>query len=129
MALAGYAFAFVSGAAALVYEVLWVRRFVALFGATAPAASATLSALFLGLAVGSLVVGRRSARWRRPLRAYGILEVCMALGALLVIPALGLYERVYPAIYNGSFNHPLVFVAVKTALAAGALFVPAFRLG
>ena len=129
MALAGYAFAFVSGAAALVYEVLWVSRFVALFGATAPAASATLSALFLGLAVGSLVVGRRSARWRRPLRAYGILEVCMALGALLVIPALGLYERVYPAIYNGSFNHPLVFVAVKTALAAAALFVPAFLMG
>lgn len=127
--LAGYAFAFVSGAAALVYEVLWVRRFVSLFGATAPAASATLSALFLGLAVGSLVVGKRSARWRRPLLAYGILEVCVALGALIVIPALGLYERVYPAIYNGSFDHPLVFVALKTALAAGALFVPAFLMG
>ena len=129
MALAGYLLAFVSGAAALVYEVLWVRRFVSLFGATAPAASATLSAMFLGLAAGSLVVGRRSARWRRPLRAYGILEVCMATGALTVIPALGLYERVYPAIYNGSFNHPLVFVAVKTALATAALFVPAFLMG
>lgn len=127
--LAGYLFALVSGGAALVYEVLWVRRFVALFGATAPAASATLSALFLGLAVGSLVVGRRSARWRRPLRAYGILEVCIALGALAVIPALGLYERVYPAIYNGSFNHTLVFVAVKTVLATAALFVPAFLMG
>lgn len=126
---AGYAFAFVSGAAALVYEVLWVRRFVSLFGATAPAASATLSALFLGLAAGSLFVGRRSARWRRPLRAYGILEVCIASGAMLVIPALGLYERVYPSIYNGSFNHTLVFVAVKTALATVALFVPAFLMG
>lgn len=126
---AGYVFALVSGASALVYEVLWVRRFVSLFGATAPAASATLSALFLGLAVGSLVVGRRSARWRSPLRAYGILEVCVASGALLVIPALGLYERVYPSIYNGSFNHPLVFVAVKTALATAALFVPAFLMG
>lgn len=129
LVVAGYAFAFVSGAAALVYEVLWVRRFVSLFGATAPAASATLSALFLGLAAGSLLVGRRSARWRRPLRAYGILEVCIASGAMLVIPALGLYERVYPAIYNGSFNHPLVFVAVKTALATVALFVPAFLMG
>jgi len=127
--LAGYVFAFVSGAAALVYEVLWVRRFVSLFGATAPAASATLSAMFVGLAAGSLLVGRRSARWRRPLRAYGILEVCIALAALTVIPALGLYERIYPAIYNGSFNHPLVFVAVKTALAAAALFVPAFLMG
>jgi spermidine synthase len=129
LVLAGYVFAFVSGAAALVYEVLWVRRFVSLFGATAPAASATLSALFLGLAAGSLLVGKRSARWRRPLRAYGILEVCIALGALAVIPALGLYEKVYPAIYNGSFNHPLVFVAVKTALATAALFVPAFLMG
>lgn len=129
LVVAGYAFAFVSGAAALVYEVLWVRRFVSLFGATAPAASATLSALFVGLAAGSLLVGRRSARWRRPLRAYGILEVCIASGAMLVVPALGLYESVYPSIYNGSFNHPLVFVAVKTALAAVALFVPAFLMG
>jgi spermidine synthase len=127
--LAGYLFAFVSGASALVYEVLWVRRFISLFGATAPATSATLSAMFLGLAAGSLFVGKRCARWPRPLRAYGILEVCIALGALLVIPTLGLYERLYPAIYNGSLNRPLVFVAVKSGLAMVALFVPAFLMG
>jgi spermidine synthase len=126
---AGYLFAFVSGAAALVYEVLWMRRFLSLFGATAPATSATLSAMFLGLAAGSLVIGRRCARWPRPLRAYGILEVCIGLGALLVIPALGLYERLYPALYNGPLNRPLVFIAVKTVLAMAALFVPAFLMG
>jgi spermidine synthase len=127
--LAGHLFAFVSGASALVYEVLWMRRFLSLFGATAPATSATLSAMFLGLAAGSLFVGRRSARWRRPLRAYGILEVCIAFGALLVVPALSLYEWFYPAIYNGPLNRPLVFVAVKTLLAMAALFVPSFLMG
>jgi spermidine synthase len=129
LVLAGYVFAFVSGASALVYEVLWTRRFLSLFGATAPATSAALSAMFLGLAVGSLVVGRRSARWRRPLRAYGVVEVCVGLGALTVLPALGLYEKLYPSIYNGSLRHALFFVAVKTALAMAALFVPAFLMG
>src|SRR5215213_360587 len=90
--LAGHALAFASGATALVYEVLWARRFTSLFGATAPALSVTLSALFFGLAAGSAVVGRRCARRPRPLRTYGILEVGIGLAALLVIPLLGAYE-------------------------------------
>ena len=42
----------VSGFAALVYEVLWLKELSLLFGNTAQAASATLSAFFLGMAGG-----------------------------------------------------------------------------
>lgn len=126
---AGYFLAFASGTTALIYEVLWTRQFISLFGATTPAISATLSAIFLGFAVGNAVVGRCSARWPRPLLVYGMLEVGVGLTALLVAPLLGTYEHIYPVIYARFFGHPVAFVIVKTCLAAAALFVPAFLMG
>jgi spermidine synthase len=127
--LAGHLLAFVSGATALVYEVLWTRQFVSLFGANAPAISATLSAIFLGLATGNAVVGRRCARWPRPLRTYGVIEFGIGLTALLVIPVLGTYEHIFPVIYNRFSGHPAAFIVVKSCLAVAAIFAPAFLMG
>jgi spermidine synthase len=127
--LAGQLLAFASGATALVYEILWTRQFVSLFGATAPAISATLAAVFLGLAVGSAVVGRRSARWPRPLRTYGLLEFGIGLSALLVVPLLGTYEHLFPVVYRWFSDSPAAFTVVKSCLAVAALFVPSFLMG
>ena len=52
---------FVSGPLALVYEVLWQRRFALLFGGGATAAAAVLAAYFAGLGAGSHVFGRSAA--------------------------------------------------------------------
>jgi spermidine synthase len=120
---------FVSGALALVYEILWMRRFAAVFGATTPAVAATLAAVFFGFTMGSFVIGARAARWARPLRAYGWLEIIAGIGALLVEPLLAVYDRVYPGIYQALSGSPAGFAAVKTVLAAVALFLPTFCMG
>lgn len=120
---------FGSGALALVYEILWMRRFTALFGATAPAAAATLAAVFLGLTAGNLVIGARAARIRWPLRAYGLLEIGAGIGALLVDLWLLLYDRFYPSLYTGFSGSVAGFAAVKTLLAMLALFLPTFFMG
>jgi len=126
---AGLFLAFASGATALVYEVLWKRQFINLFGAIAPAVSATLSAIFFGFAAGNAFIGSRPARWPRALRAYGLLEVGVGLTALLVMPLIGIYEQVYPALHGKFFGRPTVFLVVKSCLAAAALFLPAFLMG
>src|SRR5687767_3235317 len=84
---------FVSGALALVYEVLWQRRFAAVFGSAAPATAAVLAAYFAGLGAGSYVLGSRAGRWARPLRVYAVLEVLVAAGALAVEGMLAGFER------------------------------------
>ena len=61
---------FASGFAGLVYQVLWMRELGRLFGNDAQAVATTLAAFFLGIALGSHVVGRRVAKLRRPLRLY-----------------------------------------------------------
>eukprot|EP01051_Picozoa_sp_SAG22_P036966 SAG22_NODE_18189_length_291_cov_1.067708_2_plen_63_part_01 len=44
---------FLSGFAALVYQVLWMKQLGLLFGNTSHAASVTLASFFAGLATGS----------------------------------------------------------------------------
>jgi hypothetical protein len=58
---------FVSGAIALVYEVVWQRQLALLFGSASPATGAVLAAYFAGLGLGSVVDGRLAERWRRSL--------------------------------------------------------------
>ena len=120
---------FASGALALVYEILWMRRFTAVFGATTPAVAATLAAVFLGFTVGSIVIGARAVRSLRPWRGYGVLELGAGLGALLVEPFLRLYDHFYPVLYQALAGSPAGFSAVKTALAMLALFLPTFCMG
>src|SRR5918992_2514924 len=73
---------FLSGASALVYQVLWMRLLALVFGVTVHAASTVLAAFMAGLALGSAVAGRLSDRIRRPLHAFAIAEALVAVTAL-----------------------------------------------
>src|SRR5947207_8557656 len=126
---APYLLLFVSGGLALVYELLWMRRFAVVFGTTTPAVSATLAAIFLGFAGGSAVLGARASRFANPLRAYGLLEIGAGMSALLVEPILQLYDLIYPAFYGALSGSVAGFLAVKTLLAVLALFAPTFFMG
>src|SRR6188472_4363727 len=88
-----------SGAVALIYEAAWQRQFTLLFGSAAPATAAVLAAYFAGLGLGSWLLGKWSARWRQPLKVYGLLELVIATGALLVTPVLSLYSAFYPDLF------------------------------
>ncbi len=123
------ALAFASGAAALVYETLWLRWFRALFGSTAYAASAVLAAYFLGLALGAWLFARFAGRARRPLRSYAAIELGVAATALAVPAFVRLYDPVYAALYANLSDSRGVFLAVKFALAFGALLPPTLLLG
>jgi hypothetical protein len=79
-----YGLFFLSGAAALAYEVLWMRGFAIFLGAAAPAAAAALAASFAGFGFGSYLLGRFAPRLRRPLRAFAILEISTGVSALAV---------------------------------------------
>ena len=63
---------FCSGASALIYQVLWLRKLGLVFGVTVYAASTVWASFMFGLAVGSLLAGRVADRLRRPL-------VCLAV--------------------------------------------------
>ena len=75
---------FLSGFAALLYETAWTREFAFIFGTSELAVSAVLAAYMAGLALGAAVAARFAHRIARPILAYGVIELGIGVGALLV---------------------------------------------
>jgi len=116
-----------SGCAALIYQILWMRQLGLVFGNTAHAAALTLGIFFLGLATGSAYWGTISPRLLRPLRSYAWLELGIGLSGLLCLPLLPLYRAIYPALY-GQFAEGWLWL-VKALLALAMVFPGAFLMG
>lgn len=78
----------VSGTAALIYQVLWIKQLTLIVGVDVYAVTTGVSAFFAGLALGGLLLGRFVDRVQRPLRLYATLEMGVALVGVLVTMAL-----------------------------------------
>ncbi len=77
-----------SGLAALVYQTAWTRQFALVFGTSEPAVATVLAAYMAGLALGARLVEWALPRIRRPVLAYALLELGIAGGALVIVPAV-----------------------------------------
>jgi predicted membrane-bound spermidine synthase len=92
-----YLLFFCSGAAGLIYQVVWVREFGNVFGNTVYSASLVIAVFMCGLGVGSYLAGRWADRHYADapgvlLRAYAHVEAAIAalgLGISIVLPRLG----------------------------------------
>ncbi|MHC4480279.1 MAG: spermidine synthase, partial [Planctomycetota bacterium] len=73
---------FLSGVAALTYQIVWTKELALIFGVTVYATSAVVTAYMAGLALGSLYFGRVADRWDRPLLLFALLEAGIALFAI-----------------------------------------------
>ena len=98
---------FLSGMSSLIYEAIWLRMLVLIFGSTTLAVSTVLTAFMGGLAIGSLCFGRFIDRWKRPLLTYAILEIGIGLYALLVPIIFPLLVPLYQSVWN--LYHPTIF--------------------
>jgi spermidine synthase len=93
-----------SGAAGLIYEVVWIRLLVSVFGATVLAISTVLAAFMGGLALGSYLFGRMADRTSRPLAVFSALQIGIGLVSLAVPLLVSLAERAYPGLPD-AFRH------------------------
>ncbi len=111
-----------SGAAGLVYEVVWARYLSLVMGGTAYAQTVVLAAYMGGLALGAWFFGRLADRLASPLKTYGILEV-----------VIGLYGLAFPLLFAlGSKLYLLAAPVLGTNGVGGAanrLLIAALLLG
>jgi spermidine synthase len=129
----GCIFFFTSGAAALMYEVVWLRLLGLVFGNTTYAISTVLATYMAGLGVGSYFLGRYADRWMRPLRAYGILEIGIGTYAAFTFPILYGIQFLYVS-FAQTFSQtvaesPGIYTLIRLALCVLILFVPTFFMG
>ena len=118
-----YLLFFLSGAAALVYEIAWSRQLGLLFGHTVHAAAIVLGAYFAGMALGNWLAGALARRIHRPLAGYGIAEIIVAGWAWLTPAIIGALDH---PLYRDIINHPNpAHQLAWRALAAFLVLLPA----
>ena len=123
------AFFFVSGGCGLLYQVVWTRKLVLLFGTTSYAVSTVLSIFFLGLGVGSLWGGRLADGSKRPLFVYGVFEIVIGVWALAFILTVSYGEGAVVAILKAFAFSRGVGIGLRAVMAGLLLFVPVALMG
>ncbi len=130
MGLAALALLFLlSGASALVYQVLWLRLLGLVFGVTVYAASTVWAAFMGGLALGSFGAGRVGDRVRRPLLWFAAAEACVGLTALMTPLALGWLQQIYAALHPALSDRLPLLTFVRFAMTFAVLIVPTALMG
>jgi spermidine synthase len=104
----------VSGTAALIYELLWVKQLTLVVGVDVHAVTIAVSAFFAGLAFGSYGFGKRADQLTRPLQVYASVE--LGIGILGVTTTLLLSRSapwfVWLETHTGPFAWALPFLLV-----------------
>jgi spermidine synthase len=107
-----------SGAAGLMYQVVWSSQLVVIFGNTTEAIGTIVTAFLAGLGLGGLIGGLIAPRLRHPLRMYGAVEVAVGAAALLVPVGFQGIAGIYSSAYDTTSGSQLTLVRLALTLAA-----------
>jgi predicted membrane-bound spermidine synthase/tetratricopeptide (TPR) repeat protein len=120
---------FVSGAAGLIYQVVWTRMLTQIFGNTTYAIATVLSAFMAGLAIGSYLFGRIADRGKNDFLLYGILEAGVGVYGFLVPWIFLVTQKLYGPIFGLNENYPFLFNLVLFFLSFLLLVFPTMLMG
>jgi len=118
-----------SGAAGLLYEVVWMRLLGLSFGHTTWAVTTVLAAYMGGLALGSFLLGRWADRLRRPLLAYGLLEATVGLYCLSTPFLFRSADALYLSLHRAIQPSALTAGAIQFLLSAALMLPPTTLMG
>jgi spermidine synthase len=120
---------FFSGAAGLIYQVVWTRMLTQIFGNTTYAIATVLSAFMAGLAIGSFWFGKIADRGKNDFLLYGILEAGVGVYGFLVPWLFVGAQKLYGPIFGLNENFPFVFNLVLFFLSFVLLVFPTLLMG
>ncbi len=113
---------FLSGFAALLYQTAWTRELSFVCGTSELAVAAVLAAYMGGLSLGAAAAARYAMRLRRPVLAYGVLELAIAVCALSVPASIRWINAAYVGLLRGGSELPEGGAAAATLFQLGAAF-------
>lgn len=119
----------ISGFAGLIYESIWTHYLKLFLGHAAFAQTLVLAIFMLGMAAGSWLASRYSARWRSLLLAYAVVEGVIGV---MGVAFHGLYTRVTELAYHSvlpSLNAIALAEVVKWCLATALIAPQSVLLG
>jgi spermidine synthase len=114
-----------SGAAALIYEIVWFQLLSLVIGASAVSITVLLATFMGGMCIGSLGLAKRVGAGRSPLKVYAALELGIGVLGIVVLIVLPYAGGLYAAI-GGSGSGGLI---LRALLAALCLLPPTILMG
>ena len=116
-----------SGFTSLAYEVLWARMLSMQFGVSIFGVVLAVAAFMFGLGLGSLQGGRWAKLCNKPLQVFAILEVMIAIYALLLPGLLHFINGWLDEVAN--HLSLMQWYLLQGTEALGLLVIPAFAMG
>lgn len=124
-----YLMFFLSGSAALMYQVVWVRSLILVFGGSHLAVATVLSVFMAGLAIGGYTIGRYTDRVKNQLRLYGWLEIGIAIFAIVFFILNKAYPDVYRFLAKDKDEAYLYLTFIRVSFSILVLIVPTILMG
>jgi spermidine synthase len=115
----------ISGAAALIYEVVWFQMLQLVLGSSAVSIGVLLGTFMGGMCLGSLGLSRFVSPRRHPLRVYALLELAIGASGILMLGAMPLVEGIYTSVVG----HGLPSLLWRGLFAALCLLPPTTMMG
>jgi spermidine synthase len=114
-----------SGAAALVYEIVWFQVLTLVIGSSAVSVGVLLATFMGGMCLGSYLLPRLVSPRHHPLRVYAALELAIGACGLLLLIVMPLAGRVYTA-WGG---YGLTGFLLRGVVASVCLLPPTLAMG
>jgi predicted membrane-bound spermidine synthase len=118
-----------SGAAALIYQVIWFKQLQFVLGSSTFAVSVTVASFFFGLSLGSWFGGRLADRLLHPLRAYAALELSVSAVSLMVTLFLSKWSVWTPFLTPFLGEQSIVSAALTLLVSLSTLALPTMLMG
>jgi spermidine synthase len=120
---------FCSGAAGLLYEIVWSKELAYLLGSSLHAVAAVVASFLLGLALGARLLGVPLSRRGSGARTYAALELGVGVLGLLILPALRASDPLIGQLYRALGGEGMAFASARLVLVMLALLPPAALMG
>ncbi len=120
---------FISGFTGLVYEIIWQRMLFLVFGESIFATTTILATFMAGLGIGAFLLGRFADQKSTALRLYGLLEIAVALFALLFPVILSGVSHFYISLSRSFEFSAYTANLIKFLLLFPVLLIPTILMG
>ena len=120
---------FLSGAAALIYQLAWTKLLALLFGYSAYALGTVLAVFMGGLALGGAWLGKRADSSGDAIRLYAWIELGIAGSGALSIAGVALVRTIYLHTYSVAAGRHFGLPLLRFVGAAVVLLLPTVLMG
>lgn len=122
----------ISGTAAMIYEVTWVRMLIPVFGSSVSSFSLMLTAFISGITIGSWIVSKIIHRLRSLFLFLSTCQLSVAIGLCAVLPLYGripyIFWHLSSLVTKSETTYP-IFLLIEYLFAFAIMIIPTIFLG